>query len=178
MGFLSLFSAYAEVFLPANHSHGNPCPFLCLRRGVSCFREVKVSIHGFSLPTQRCFFPKSQRLRPVRLFSAYAEVFRAKGLDDLSSAAFLCLRRGVSQFLVPPDRVNALFSAYAEVFLINDEQQITTLSFLCLRRGVSPEASSRGHLPTFSLPTQRCFFFEVDFHFSFLLFSAYAEVFL
>ena len=51
----ALFSAYAEVFLPADHPCGNPC--------------------RFSLPTQRCFCQELRNGQCRILFSAYAEVF-------------------------------------------------------------------------------------------------------
>ena len=73
-------------------------------------------------------------------------------------AAFLCLRRGVS---IP-----------ARPFLVPG------VTFLCLRRGVSGRECRRSYHRHFSLPTQRCFRFEIRNIEIQSLFSAYAEVFL
>ena len=51
-------------------------------------------------------------------------------------------------------------------------------TFLCLRRGVSLSLSLLSPPPSFSLPTQRCFFHDFITEINFTLFSAYAEVFL
>ena len=92
---------------------------------------------SFSLPTQRCFFPKVCPLMRNDLFSAYAEVFLRFSVLNAQDIAFLCLRRGVSSypllrrlveaFSLPTQRcftemgekiwTTKLFSAYAEVFL-------------------------------------------------------------
>ena len=173
-----LFSAYAEVFPATARFRTSYPPFLCLRRGVSgiddkvsferrtflCLRRgVSDSIIGsnrsadFSLPTQRCFSLRARLLSRVRLFSAYAEVFPDAITTAQTTAAFLCLRRGVSPplhrpgcpgtFSLPTQRCflrphgsqseRPLFSAYAEVF-----------------PGEEPFIRIDDH---FSLPTQRCF---------------------
>ena len=71
----SLFSAYAEVFPDQMPRRRPRRPFLCLRRGVSVYLDSKKDVGGFSLPTQRCFYPHEARRNRTRLFSAYAEVF-------------------------------------------------------------------------------------------------------
>ena len=131
----------------------------------------------FSLPTQRCFCLWLKRRLRTTLFSAYAEVFPVFSENTLFVAAFLCLRRGVSDrrklhpdmipFSLPTqrcfsvrhfhDRQFHLFSAYAEVFLCAADAGAVPLPFLCLRRGVS----AKHGLPHPIHP----------------LFSAYAEVF-
>ena len=73
-----LFSAYAEVF-PAVPTSSPP-------------------ESDFSLPTQRCFLDDSQLISRYLLFSAYAEVFPTAASVKEISAAFLCLRRGVSGY--------------------------------------------------------------------------------
>ena len=73
-------------------------------------------------------------------------------------AAFLCLRRGVSDFVSPDSQLFTLFSAYAEVFLTAFE--------------------GGKELEGFSLPTQRCFLPCPLPGGGQALFSAYAEVFL
>ena len=152
--------------------------FLCLRRGVS------LSPYGKELW--------------MLLFSAYAEVFlpRLHHRDQLHP--FLCLRRGVSGleigakvdiiFSLPTQRCfrsspssttsGALFSAYAEVFLSPKAPKPWKATFLCLRRGVSARITARSSRISFSLPTQRCFPVVSHSPALFLLFSAYAEVFL
>ena len=114
---LSLFSAYAEVFLASS---------------IGPKRK-----EHFSLPTQRCFSLNPPLPVTQKLFSAYAEVFPGQPACARSLPAFLCLRRGVSQnelrregvycFSLPTQRCFSdcfseidriyLFSAYAEVFL-------------------------------------------------------------
>ena len=174
---LRLFSAYAEVFLAPKRRAGKAKPFLCLRRGVSILSDEFVGSGCFSLPTQRCFcLCPCNGLRDM-LFSAYAEVFRARTRSPMRSLSFLCLRRGVSDlaavdkaictFSLPtqrcfPDRVGCrslrlLFSAYAEVFLPFPVSTSPSRSFLCLRRGVSHALHSSACCCHFSLPTQRCF---------------------
>ena len=154
----SLFSAYAEVFLRFQFSSVGSLAFLCLRRGVS---EPDRSLHDdadFSLPTQRCFPPEKGKGAALDLFSAYAEVFPVVSDALAALAAFLCLRRGVS---IP-----------ARPFLVPG------VTFLCLRRGVSGRECRRSYHRHFSLPTQRCFRFEIRNIEIQSLFSAYAEVFL
>ena len=153
-----LFSAYAEVFLRFQFSSVGSLAFLCLRRGVS---EPDRSLHDdadFSLPTQRCFPPEKGKGAALDLFSAYAEVFPVVSDALAALAAFLCLRRGVS---IP-----------ARPFLVPG------VTFLCLRRGVSGRECRRSYHRHFSLPTQRCFRFEIRNIEIQSLFSAYAEVFL
>ena len=70
-----LFSAYAEVFLPAMSSARTSVTFLCLRRGVSLIENPFVDRLFFSLPTQRCFPHLVSQRMTTALFSAYAEVF-------------------------------------------------------------------------------------------------------
>ena len=193
-----LFSAYAEVFPATARFRTSYPPFLCLRRGVSgiddkvsferrtflCLRRgVSDSIIGsnrsadFSLPTQRCFSLRARLLSRVRLFSAYAEVFPDAITTAQTTAAFLCLRRGVSPplhrpgcpgtFSLPTQRcftllgesagLLGLFSAYAEVFPTASRLSERKAAFLCLRRGVSWRRTI--------YPNRRP------------LFSAYAEVF-
>ena len=53
----------------------------------------------FSLPTQRCFLISSHSAVATPLFSAYAEVFPSPNVLKLQVKSFLCLRRGVSQWL-------------------------------------------------------------------------------
>ena len=77
--FLSLFSAYAEVFLINAGGLRGQSPFLCLRRGVSSTTAAASPSVSFSLPTQRCFEERSSKLFKVFLFSAYAEVFPRQG---------------------------------------------------------------------------------------------------
>ena len=72
----TLFSAYAEVFLPSTSPPIITRTFLCLRRGVSDW--------GIG------------RVRRDWLFSAYAEVFPPPHGYRESPSPFLCLRRGVS----------------------------------------------------------------------------------
>ena len=72
---------------------------------------------------------------------------------------------------------NPLFSAYAEVFLALFKAVKAAFSFLCLRRGVSVLNAAWKQSKYFSLPTQRCFFFDLIPFGNELLFSAYAEVF-
>ena len=84
-------------------------------------------------------------------------MFLSRSRDELERHAFLCLRRGVSQytgknedftaFSLPTQRCflsqltndsgYQLFSAYAEVFLIDRAYDSVFVPFLCLRRGVS-----------------------------------------
>ena len=71
-----------------------------------------------------------------------------------------------------------LFSAYAEVFPIGEPFSCTLETFLCLRRGVSAYDANQGAPRGFSLPTQRCFYWESQKRYWGSLFSAYAEVFL
>ena len=105
-------------------------------------------------------------------------MFLSRSRDELERHAFLCLRRGVSQytgknedftaFSLPTQRCfriqilklrsKKLFSAYAEVFLRHSISRSPHQAFLCLRRGVS---MSKGSLIL-----------------TLVLFSAYAEVFL
>ena len=154
---LSLFSAYAEVFLRNSFDIAYSVAFLCLRRGVSPSTAVGVALDGFSLPTQRCCYIEAVRPDLDPLFSAYAEVFPPPADCIRRRWPFLCLRRGVSvaikaapalaRFSLPtqrcfPDYVAIakeymLFSAYAEVFLQNCLKPSSDFSFLCLRRGVS-----------------------------------------
>ena len=91
-----LFSAYAEVFPLKLEVKLHTQPFLCLRRGVSDFGDTRRCHHHFSLPTQRCFWLEIHIVRRIPLFSAYAEVFLAFRAFAVTSAPFLCLRRGVS----------------------------------------------------------------------------------
>ena len=70
-----LFSAYAEVFLPRRVAVSDRGTFLCLRRGVSKQRLLRLWWICFSLPTQRCFRELMQWWADEILFSAYAEVF-------------------------------------------------------------------------------------------------------
>ena len=131
------------------------------------------------------------------LFSAYAEVFPEQIRGCRLWFAFLCLRRGVSEyfkdspegvaFSLPTQRCFQivypkchdpfLFSAYAEVFLLEYFRRVGAQSFLCLRRGVSIAVPGNAAETDFSLPTQRCFLLirlpALQPH----LFSAYAEVF-
>ena len=134
---LSLFSAYAEVFL----GHFSPAfrsgSFLCLRRGVSRGLSILFLYECFSLPTQRCFPRGSSTPPPASLFSAYAEVFLEDHQDRSPELAFLCLRRGVSLKKPTVVSLRKLFSAYAEVFPWRSPLNPTRRSFLCLRRGVS-----------------------------------------
>ena len=51
----TLFSAYAEVFLPSTSPPIITRTFLCLRRGVSTAKACELDLFFFSLPTQRCF---------------------------------------------------------------------------------------------------------------------------
>ena len=71
-----------------------------------------------------------------------------------------------------------LFSAYAEVFPPRDLTVVELVAFLCLRRGVSVAIKAAPALARFSLPTQRCFPDYVAIAKEYMLFSAYAEVFL
>ena len=111
--------------------------------------------------------------------------------------AFLCLRRGVSEyfkdspegvaFSLPTQRCFQivypkchdpfLFSAYAEVFLLEYFRRVGAQSFLCLRRGVSIAVPGNAAETDFSLPTQRCFLRPHGSQSERPLFSAYAEVF-
>ena len=70
--------------------------FLCLRRGVSTLTAFSYLSAVFSLPTQRCFLDIGLLATERQLFSAYAEVFPIYGGILSTVAAFLCLRRGVS----------------------------------------------------------------------------------
>ena len=173
-------------------------PFLCLRRGVSHLWDALRYALDFSLPTQRCFRSDFSGWRHFCLFSAYAEVFPTAMTFPLSSAAFLCLRRGVSMqlpfilyqqvFSLPTQRCFRvilrgpsglfLFSAYAEVFLAENSRSRWRSTFLCLRRGVSDQMTRNRKRATFSLPTQRCFRISRPTAPVGGLFSAYAEVFL
>ena len=172
-----LFSAYAEVFPIRNDKQRKKRPFLCLRRGVSDSIIGSNRSADFSLPTQRCFSLRARLLSRVRLFSAYAEVFPDAITTAQTTAAFLCLRRGVSPplhrpgcpgtFSLPTQRcftllgesagLLGLFSAYAEVFPTASRLSERKAAFLCLRRGVSWRRTI--------YPNRRP------------LFSAYAEVF-
>ena len=154
---LSLFSAYAEVFLRNSFDIAYSVAFLCLRRGVSPSTAVGVALDGFSLPTQRCFYIEAVRPDLDPLFSAYAEVFPPPADCIRRRWPFLCLRRGVSRasaagnrrraFSLPTQRcfylqlpylqAQELFSAYAEVFLRHSISRSPHQAFLCLRRGVS-----------------------------------------
>ena len=98
-----LFSAYAEVFLPAITPLTVPRSFLCLRRGVSIAESICIMIVNFSLPTQRCFPYPPQFSGVNGLFSAYAEVFLLAIDNRASGGTFLCLRRGVSLFQRTPE---------------------------------------------------------------------------
>ena len=153
-----LFSAYAEVFPRFSKEDAEALAFLCLRRGVSKARIRWLRIHGFSLPTQRCFSLSLWKQPALLLFSAYAEVFPGLTTRSVLSAG--------------------LFSAYAEVFPATRSHRISWNPFLCLRRGVSECERQKFRLILFSLPTQRCF--RKCFHVLNPpgLFSAYAEVFL
>ena len=153
-----LFSAYAEVFLITSIPESSVPAFLCLRRGVSKLFDLDGLVTNFSLPTQRCFPPEKGKGAALDLFSAYAEVFPVVSDALAALAAFLCLRRGVS---IP-----------ARPFLVPG------VTFLCLRRGVSGRECRRSYHRHFSLPTQRCFRFEIRNIEIQSLFSAYAEVFL
>ena len=93
-----LFSAYAEVFLPAITPLTVPRSFLCLRRGVSIAESICIMIVNFSLPTQRCFRVDLSSGLMVGLFSAYAEVFPSSQPLSRFVSPFLCLRRGVSRY--------------------------------------------------------------------------------
>ena len=132
---------------------------------------------AFSLPTQRCFQTVANLSDPMKLFSAYAEVFLSHSTSTSIGDAFLCLRRGVSSataaassasaFSLPTQRCffllqldqgrQKLFSAYAEVFPPLAPLRPDGRPFLCLRRGVSSRKSRRRKVSFFSLPTQRCF---------------------
>ena len=92
----ALFSAYAEVFLASDLFGSKRRSFLCLRRGVSTRALSWSPCTGFSLPTQRCFRDAALARAASLLFSAYAEVFPIYGGILSTVAAFLCLRRGVS----------------------------------------------------------------------------------
>ena len=155
---VGLFSAYAEVFPRFSKEDAEALAFLCLRRGVSKARIRWLRIHGFSLPTQRCFSLSLWKQPALLLFSAYAEVFPGLTTRSVLSAG--------------------LFSAYAEVFPATRSHRISWNPFLCLRRGVSECERQKFRLILFSLPTQRCF--RKCFHVLNPpgLFSAYAEVFL
>ena len=162
---MSLFSAYAEVFLVLPMVLVFYITFLCLRRGVSYWGSIQADFLIFSLPTQRCFFLAFRRGCQLYLFSAYAEVFPCGSLPRRSSLPFLCLRRGVSgvgsgrnvgeRFSLPTQRCfwvkkaisrqNDLFSAYAEVFPRYKAFSQDQPAFLCLRRGVSSRCEERGH---------------------------------
>ena len=157
-GVFRLFSAYAEVFPRFSKEDAEALAFLCLRRGVSKARIRWLRIHGFSLPTQRCFSLSLWKQPALLLFSAYAEVFPGLTTRSVLSAG--------------------LFSAYAEVFPATRSHRISWNPFLCLRRGVSECERQKFRLILFSLPTQRCF--RKCFHVLNPpgLFSAYAEVFL
>ena len=175
---VGLFSAYAEVFPTLSTGFATPLTFLCLRRGVSRTGRSSCLNQCFSLPTQRCFLRYKTSGNPGSLFSAYAEVFPGTILVRVASAAFLCLRRGVSicqierrktgSFSLPTQRCfcfgppcgnrGSLFSAYAEVFPSFEVILRSDGAFLCLRRGVS------------------LFLFPQSLEYR--LFSAYAEVFL
>ena len=177
---VGLFSAYAEVFPLILGESGTGKTFLCLRRGVSPLELYSLVYRIFSLPTQRCFSSSIIRFRLGGLFSAYAEVFLYKPTRFLEGLSFLCLRRGVSHawyrppkelyFSLPtqrcfplPDHHNdrfRLFSAYAEVFPSLPPDALHDAAFLCLRRGVSGTVRLCRHSGHFSLPTQRCFFFQ------------------
>ena len=112
------------------------------------------------------------------LFSAYAEVFLREDAEGNSRRPFLCLRRGVSPCRPSLWESLPLFSAYAEVFLTKQKHSGFIRAFLCLRRGVSLDLSGALETRVFSLPTQRCFrHFDSSVR-PYLLFSAYAEVFL
>ena len=173
-----LFSAYAEVFPHAFSPNLAALPFLCLRRGVSIPTRLIGTSRHFSLPTQRCFQGCIQDTVCANLFSAYAEVFRTSGRCRHISRPFLCLRRGVSSAGDSLILTLRLFSAYAEVFLTLKPQPRDRVSFLCLRRGVSSSRPPKYSYCGFSLPTQRCFPVVSHSPALFLLFSAYAEVFL
>ena len=134
---VGLFSAYAEVFLRVYKLRPNRFTFLCLRRGVSLNKQIAKNVSNFSLPTQRCFRQHPEPKRNYRLFSAYAEVFPGRVWSMTGDAAFLCLRRGVSDF--------------------GDVVTVWLAAFLCLRRGVSREHDLHLFDSRFSLPTQRCF---------------------
>ena len=94
----------------------------------------------------------------------------------------------MSNFFLPTQRCfqelrnaayhGSLFSAYAEVFLRGKTLKGLSGTFLCLRRGVSIGAYFPRGNPRFSLPTQRCFRERQGSGPFYLLFSAYAEVFL
>ena len=103
---LSLFSAYAEVFLRNSFDIAYSVAFLCLRRGVSPSTAVGVALDGFSLPTQRCFYIEAVRPDLDPLFSAYAEVFPPDPSTCVAAASFLCLRRGVSCDCTLPDELS------------------------------------------------------------------------
>ena len=85
---MRLFSAYAEVFLPADGAIYGRNPFLCLRRGVSGPRARTWGPPPFSLPTQRCFRGSGSWVRDHLLFSAYAEVFLNPCSSWLTPASF------------------------------------------------------------------------------------------
>ena len=124
-------------------------------------------------------------------------MFLSRSRDELERHAFLCLRRGVSQytgknedftaFSLPTQRCFSLwgtmrphamlFSAYAEVFPRCTGRTTPLVTFLCLRRGVSPLPAVQEVQRLFSLPTQRCFPLATSRLWSSSLFSAYAEVF-
>ena len=155
------------------------------------------STRSFSLPTQRCFPNQWKNARVSSLFSAYAEVFPEQIRGCRLWFAFLCLRRGVSEyfkdspegvaFSLPTQRCFQivypkchdpfLFSAYAEVFLLEYFRRVGAQSFLCLRRGVSDSIIGSNRSADFSLPTQRCFSLRARLLSRVRLFSAYAEVF-
>ena len=166
------------MFLPRCSATLQIAPFLCLRRGVSCSQAAVHPRKDFSLPTQRCFSKVLGTGLPVRLFSAYAEVFPTTGEQLLPGEGFSLPTQRCFLPCPLPGGGQALFSAYAEVFLRTF--RITGLpdAFLCLRRGVSSMPALPRRSGSFSLPTQRCFSRCSSSRRAEKLFSAYAEVFL
>ena len=132
-----LFSAYAEVFPFYSQSKRAPPPFLCLRRGVSYAEEGATLEWVFSLPTQRCFRYEGETRPAPDLFSAYAEVFLKRALDDVTTANFSLPTQRCFRSYADYLEAEKLFSAYAEVFPGARPPDPERTPFLCLRRGVS-----------------------------------------
>ena len=117
--------------------------FLCLRRGVSQYTGKNEDFAAFSLPTQRCFYGKTQKEIAAALFSAYAEVFLPADHPCGNPCRFSLPTQRCFQMITTTTLKGVLFSAYAEVFLKKKPDYMAIATFLCLRRGVSNVLASK-----------------------------------
>ena len=173
----NVFSAQAEVFLPAKMVSASTPGFLRASGGVSIKGSVGSLGSAFSPRKRRCFFGIRLAVYQGIVFSAQAEVFLVGESKPESNIGFLRASGGVSTLVAmhkhhvvfsPRKRrcffgsstlaaMKAVFSAQAEVFLWHPLQLDCCQGFLRASGGVSVPFTPARVEGVFSPRKRRCF---------------------